>query len=214
MEVQGFAAFFVGWSTYFLEFIPLCWADSSDSFILPLTWVFSVPWLASYSVSMPPYPPSHPIRCLFPRCCKLRQFFQMSVPLADAKALLSSSTGHSCSTSSSHSSCADPSVHLIFPVIEIEEGQLVSFQLALDNLLLHFQALRLLPFFQSFLCVIPFVPYDQQATPFRVGSLIASKKVQLETIRTSTQEKKGIMNGAAYLSYNLRKFIVIPTYFG
>jgi len=28
---------------------------------------------------------------------------------------------------SCHSSCAAPSVHLIFPVIEIEEGQLVSF---------------------------------------------------------------------------------------
>lgn len=38
---------------------------------------------------------------------------------------------------SCHSSCAAPSVHLIFPVIEIEEGQLVSFQLALAYLLLH-----------------------------------------------------------------------------
>lgn len=41
---------------------------------------------------------------------------------------------------SCHSSCTALSVHLIFPVIEMEEGQLVSFQLALAYLLLHFSA--------------------------------------------------------------------------
>lgn len=66
----------------------------------------------------------------------------MSVTLADDKAFFSNPPQQGiCAepllSMSCHSSCAAPSVHLIFPVIEIEEGQLVSFQLALAYLLLH-----------------------------------------------------------------------------